>query len=82
MNRMDHLPHVRLTLAAVRAMRAHDAVALRAAVDRMPNQVGLMAAWVAIDRLVSDMARDHGTSWEDEADRVTGMLIPKGHPSI
>ena len=76
MNRLDHLPHVRLTLAAVRALRAQDAVALRAAADRMPNQVAQMAAWVAIDALVNDLARDHGTSGEDEAERVTGMLIP------
>ena len=62
MNKSHHLSHVRVTLAAVRALHAQDAVALRAAADRMPYQGGLMASWAAIDALVSVMAQERGTS--------------------
>ena len=76
MDNREYLPHVRVTLAAVRAMRAQDAVSLRAAADRMPYRAALMAAWVAIDALVRAMAQERGTSWDEEADRVPRMLTP------
>jgi len=77
----DLLPQLRATVAAVRAQRAQDAVALRAAVDRMHPRTGLVAAWTAIDSLLEAIADERGTSWDEEADRVTGMLACEHHPA-